>query len=225
MPTTAHRRRASAVAALTLVALVAGCGSSGTTSSPTKSPAPPTTSVAPPPPAAPSTTSVAPPPSPAPSSTSSAGSSANPAPVPGDGRTACPTNQLSISDKPASGGLGHFGIVLVFVNHGSTCTLTGYPGVDGVNGGTTVIHAQRTLRGPLGGATSTMAVTLAAGASASALLEGSVGPQPGQQCARYTSLLVTPPNNQQSVTLSVRAPICSPQIHPVVTGAAGGASS
>lgn len=141
------------------------------------------------------------------------------------GPSPCLTNQLSISDRPASAGLGHFGTVLVFTNHGAPCTLTGYPGVDGVRDGTAVVHAQRTLNGYLGGTTSTTTVTLPAGGSASALLEGFDGPEPGHECARYTSLLVTPPNDRQSVTLTSRAPICSPQIHPVVAGAAGGANS
>lgn len=213
-PVTAHRRCAGVTAALTATVLIAGCGSTSPTSSPAPSTpstilaAPPTTTAPSPPPAPPSSS----PPAPPPSTTTS-------------GPPPCLTNQLSISDKPASGGLGHAGLVLVFANHGSTCTLTGYPGVDGVRGRAAVVHAQRTLSGYLGGAKSTATVTLPGGQSASALLEGLGAPVSGQQCASYTSLMVTPPNDRQSAPLTSRAPLCSPQIHPVVAGSAGGANA
>lgn len=209
MPDTDHRKRATA-AALAVAVTVAGCGASHST----PAPAPPTTSLIPP------TTKPAPSPTAAAPSSSTSTSSTTTSPS-SDGRASCPTSRLSISDRPASAGLGHFGTVLVFTNHGAPCTLTGYPGVDGVRDGTSVVHAQRTLNGYLGGTTSTTTVTLPAGGSASALLEGFDGPEPGHECASYTSLLVTPPNDRQAVTLTVRAPLCSPQIHPVVAGAAG----
>lgn len=225
-----HRGRAvtyrgcvCAGAAVALIVLAAGCGSSSTTTSP----APSTPSAASTTLAAPKTTTPAPsPPSPAPSGPRSI----PPAPPPGtttpsSGPSLCLTNQLSISDKPASGGLSHAGIVLVFANHGAPCTLTGYPGVDGLRAGAAVVHAERTLNGYLGGAKSTATVTLAAGQSASALLEGLDGPPAGQKCASYTSLLVTPPNDRQSVPLDSRAPLCSPQIHPVVAGGSGSANA
>ncbi len=207
----ARRTCVCAGAAVALTVLLAGCGSSRTTTSP----APPTASAASTTLAAPRTTTPAPSsPSPAPSTT-----------TPSGGPSPCLTNQLSISDKPASGGLSHAGIVLVFTNHGAPCTLTGYPGVDGLRAGAAVVHAERTLSGYLGGAKSTATVTLSAGRSASALLEGLDGPPAGQKCASYTSLLVTPPNDRRSVPLNSRAPLCSPQIHPVVAGGSGSANA
>lgn len=223
MSATTARKSACAAGALALTVLTAGCGASNTPPSPAPAP---TTSTASATPAAPTTPS----PSPSPSSPSPSPSQTQPVPqpsttTPSGGPTPCLTNHLSISDKPAPGGLEHVATVLVFTNHGPTCTLTGYPGVDGLRGGTAVVHFQRTLRGDLGGATSTKTVTVPAGGSASALFEGLGAPATGQSCTRYTSLLVTPPNNRQSVPLTSKAPICSPQIHPVVPGAAGGATN
>lgn len=213
-------RKYAYAAVLATAVLTAGCGSSSTTSSPaptttaavsTTIAAPSTPSASPsPPPATPSS----PPPAPSPSTT-----------APNGGPPPCLTKQLSTIDKPGAAGVGHAGIVLVFTNKGSTCTLSGYPGVDGVRDGTAVVHAQRTLSGYLGGAPSVATVTLTVGQSASALLEGFGAPVSGQPCTAYTSLLVTPPNNQESAPLTSRAPLCSPQIHPVVKGAAGGAKN
>lgn len=217
-------RQYAYAAVLATAVLTAGCGSSSTTSSP----APSTTAAASTTIAAPSTPSASP--SPAPSPTPATPSSPPPAPAPSTtapngGPPPCLTKQLSTIDKPGAAGLGHVGIVLVFTNKGPTCTLSGYPGVDGVRAGTAVVHAQRTLSGYLGGAPSVAAVTLTAGQSASALLEGFGAPVSGQPCTAYTSLLVTPPNNRESAPLTSRAPLCSPQIHPVVKGAAGGAKT
>lgn len=224
MPTFSYRGyvRAAALAVAT-AALVTGCDSPSTTTSPTPSTRPTTsTTLSAPPANTTTTTTPAPPPAPPRSSPAAPSPSTT---TPSGGPSPCLTNQLSISDKPASGGLSHAGIVLVFTNHGAPCTLTGYPGVDGLRAGAAVVHAERTLSGYLGGAKSTATVTLPTGQSASALLEGLDGPPAGQRCASYTSLLVTPPNDRQSVPLISRAPLCSPQIHPVVVGGSGSANA
>jgi hypothetical protein len=135
----------------------------------------------------------------------------------------CGTAQLSITTGPVSGGLSHEGIVVVFTDQGPTCTLQGYPGVDGQDQGATVVEAARTLSGYLGGLSqgaSPPLVTLQTGQSASAMLEGLDGGVSGQPCPTYTSLLVTPPNQTTSVSLPAST-ICSPQIHPVVPGTTG----
>ena len=100
----------------------------------------------------------------------------------------------------------------------------GYPGLDLVtSSGAVVAHAKRTLSGMAGGATSVATVTLAAGASASALVEASDVPQNGiANCGSY-ALNVTPPEEYVSVPAgTAMMPKCDLQIHPVVAGAHGG---
>jgi hypothetical protein len=128
------------------------------------------------------------------------------------------------------GAAGHRALVLVFnnVSHTQTCTIFGYPGVDLVTaGGTAVAHLRRTLRGMAGGepagVTAPHAVTLAPGASASALAEASDVPQGGiTDCGDY-SLRITVPNQFVSVPGgTAMLPRCDAQIHPVVPGTGGG---
>jgi hypothetical protein len=147
--------------------------------------------------------------------------------APAAGPTSCTTSQLKVTTAPVSGGLNHVGIALVFTNEGPVCSLAGYPGVDGANNGIPVVAAQRTPNGYLGGlgaGSTPTTVTLATGQAASALLEGLEGGVSGQACPTYTNLLVTPPNDTQSTTVS-DATICSPEIHPVVAGITGDANT
>ena len=65
-------------------------------------------------------------------------------------------------------------------------------------------------------------VRLAPGGFASAILEGEdVNPQTSAACPRYSSLLVTPPNQTVTVRLTRLLAICDPEIHPVVVGTSG----
>jgi hypothetical protein len=134
----------------------------------------------------------------------------------------CATGRLTISVRPlGTAGLNHAGDIIAFVNHGPTCVLDGYPGIDGLAGGQAVVHAQRTARGYLGAASPTR-VVLAPGQTASALFEGLQGAVPGHPCPTYTELAVTPPNDRPSVTLALPQRLCSPQIHAVAAGTQGG---
>lgn len=45
----------------------------------------------------------------------------------------CQAGQLRVGLAQASPGASHHGYVLRFRNHGGACTLTGYPGVDGLS--------------------------------------------------------------------------------------------
>ncbi len=138
----------------------------------------------------------------------------------------CTTTQLDINTaSPSSGGgVGHTGVIIIFRNRGSTCLLGGYPGVDGLTANSrAVVHAERTPSGYLGGASSSGAITLRTGQSASTLFEGQNGASAGgPPCPQYQSLVVTPPGETHSVRLPSHYPICYPQVHPVVPGTSGG---
>jgi hypothetical protein len=123
---------------------------------------------------------------------------------------------------------GHLGLVLLFTDTGAACTLSGYPGAAlSGSGGSTLLNAQRTMSGYLGGAQGSSApasVPLASGATASALLEWSDVPVGGGGCpgTGATALLVTPPNTTVTTTLAPINVVCSGfQIHPVVPGSTG----
>jgi hypothetical protein len=129
----------------------------------------------------------------------------------------------------ASSAAGHQGVVLLFVNNGSTsCVLYGYPGAAGLNeGGAQVVQAQRTLTGMMGGlapgVTALPRITLAPGQTASAVVEGTDVPSGTEtSCPTYPSLLVTAPNAKASVTIRFALPGCSGlQVHPAVPGTSG----
>ncbi len=109
----------------------------------------------------------------------------------------------------------------------SSCTIGGYPGVAGLDAtGHQLTQAQRTLSGYLGGATSVSSFQLGPGQTASALVEGTSVPSGSQSsCTSYASLLVTPPNNTQSVIVHVSLPACSGlQVHPTVDNPSGSSS-
>ncbi|HVC14496.1 MAG TPA: DUF4232 domain-containing protein [Acidimicrobiales bacterium] len=168
------------------------------------------------------TTTTAPPTS---SSTPTSTTSAAP------GTTRCTFADLSISHGQGGAGLGHEGGPLLFKNTGSsTCTLSGYPGVAALNAtGQQVSQAQRSPNGYLGGmetgSTAPPVVTLAPGATASALVEGTDVPEgTASSCPTYPALLVTPPTSTHSQRVTLPLPGCSPlQIHPVVPGTTGSA--
>jgi hypothetical protein len=141
----------------------------------------------------------------------------------------CAGPSVGVSGKMASAAAGHQGIVLLFINNGSTsCVLYGYPGAAGLNAsGAQVAQAQRTLTGMMGGlapgVTALPRITLAPGQSASAVVEGTDVPSGTEtSCPTYSSLLVTAPNAKVSVPIPLSLPGCSGlQVHPVVPGTSG----
>jgi hypothetical protein len=150
------------------------------------------------------------------------------------GTPPCGLAQVLISDTGGGAGLGHEDQVLVFTNDShSVCTLTGYPGVAGLNAyGEQIIQATRSLNGYLGGllpgATTPPVVSLAPGQTASAIVEGTDNPIGPQPCPYYPSLLVTPPNLTDGLRVEVSDlstqgfPGCSGlDVHPVVAGSSG----
>jgi len=144
--------------------------------------------------------------------------------------TTCTSAQLQVHSLGPQAALGHIGLVIAFTNaSATTCTLSGYPGVALLNSsGSQVAQAVRTPSGYLGGLQSGQpipVVTIAAGASASALVEGTDDSASGGSCTIYPEILVTPPNLRQAVPLTSSLPGCTPvQVHPVVPGTTGSTS-
>ncbi len=202
------------VVALVVVGLggvtAAGCSSGTPTSAPTTSTAPSASTSAP---------STVPPSTAPPSTTTTTGAQTS----------ACADGQIMVSAGTSGAGLGHEGQVLLFTNVSSSpCTLTGYPGVAGLDAqGAQVVQAVRTPMGYLGGlltgSTTPPTVVLAPAAVASALAEGTDNPTNGAtSCPTYPSLLVTAPDLTVSVRVAAGLPGCSPiEVHPVVPGTTG----
>ena len=150
----------------------------------------------------------------------------------------CHNGQIAVSGAGGGSGLGHQDQVILFTNQSqSTCALSGYPGVAGLDGqGDQAVQAQRTLGGYMGGlppgATTPPNASLAPGQTASAKAEGTDNPVGSDiSCPYYPVLLVTPPNLTDSVRVTVSElgtnglPGCSPiEVHPVVPGTTGDAN-
>jgi hypothetical protein len=137
---------------------------------------------------------------------------------------ACGNNWLVVSNTPAQGAAGHGMFLLRFKNNtSSTCTLTGYPGLDARDAaGHVIAHAQRTLSGAAGGAHAVTPVTIAPGNYASAGVEWmNFNPTTGGNCTFSASVATTPPNTTQTVVLPVSVSLCDLQVHPVVAGIEG----
>ncbi|WP_200902665.1 DUF4232 domain-containing protein [Mycobacterium sp. EPa45] len=132
----------------------------------------------------------------------------------------CASAQLVVSTGPVRAAVGHRGVPLVFslAPGAGVCTLTGYPGVDSGAGGP-LLHAERTVRGYLGGLPSGVdvppTVTVSPGHPAQAIVEGLAVDDDGQQCPTYTALLVTAPDTTGTVTVPVAIDTCRLQVHPV----------
>jgi len=164
---------------------------------------------------------------------SPAATTGTPAPSPSP---PCTNSQVSVTNTGGGAAAGHENQILLFTNTGSTaCTLTGYPGVAGLDaGGAQRVQARRSVGGYMGGlapdTTTLPRVSLAPGRSASAVVEGTDNPLGAQPCPYYLYLLVTPPNLTKEVRVQVFGlgtqpgglPGCSPiEVHPVVAGTTG----
>lgn len=134
-------------------------------------------------------------------------------------------NQLDMSIGQEGAGLGHIGEPVLFRNAGSsTCTMFGYPSITMFTHGNPS-GVDYTPNGYLGGVSGSgpSMVTLAPGASASALVEGTDNPiGNATSCSRFDSMQITPPGESQKVTLETQLPGCSTiEVHPVVSGTSG----
>ena len=139
----------------------------------------------------------------------------------------CTTAELSVTLGLNSGAAGTIGQVLLFENRSTlTCLLHGFPGVAGLdNVGNQIAQATRVVNEvPFTGSTASLpTVTLAPGATASALVLTSDVPRGGAtSCVSYSGLLVTPPNALQSVQLTVSLPGCDGlRVGPAYSGTTG----
>ncbi len=144
---------------------------------------------------------------------------------------ACSGPQLAIGlGHGGGGGLGHQQVVFTFRNISSqTCTLTGYPGINGLIPTGQNLPAARRLRGYLGGVTGSTppVLDLAPGDTASAMAEDTdVAPYPATSCATFNAFLVTPPNTTDTQRIVADLAACSRlEIHPVVPGTTGSEKS
>ena len=143
------------------------------------------------------------------------------------GTTSCTGSQIKVTLGQSSAGMSHDAEPLVFTNTSSTtCTMQGYPGAAIMSGSTVVLNATRTLNGYIGDErqlSSAPLITLAPGATASAMLESLANA--GETCYPTGSgtLEVTPPNTTATTSLTSMTVgtngICADfQVHPVVAG-------
>lgn len=134
----------------------------------------------------------------------------------------CASRQLAISLGPESAASGRLALPIRFHDSGGTCSLRGYPRVDGLSAsGQVVVSAKSALTGYFG-SWSIATITLKNGRTASALLEGVDASFFAHPPPSYSRLLVTPPNASQSVRLRAPYPLAHLTIHPVVAGRNGG---
>ena len=138
--------------------------------------------------------------------------------------SSCGNGSIAVSNTSTQGATGHGSFVVLFKNVGTTsCTLTGYPSVDAVNGtGQALAHAQQTLSGFMGGAASVGTVSLGPGGLASATVEWlNFNPQTSGDCIFSAAVAAAPPGISTRAHLSVSVSICDLQVHPTVAGTSG----
>ncbi|MEV5833037.1 DUF4232 domain-containing protein [Nocardia sp. NPDC052112] len=132
----------------------------------------------------------------------------------------CVGSQLIIGVEKMSPGAGHRGVRVRFsvVGASGACVLAGYPGVDTGPGGP-LLHAERTLRGYMGGLPADVdtppTVVLDHDHNAEAVVEGGAVDAEGNQCSTYTGLLVTAPNTTDTHAVSTTIDTCTLSVHPV----------
>lgn len=181
-----------AAAALIVLAAVAGCASSSSSSS--SAPASSSSS------AAAGGSTVVPPPTTPPASLSPAVT--GPAP--------CATSDLNVTLGPSNGAAGSVYQTIVFTNtSGATCTLYGYPGVSLVSAPP---YRQIGLAAQRSSTTPVTTITLASGATASAVLRVVNALNFGAATCSPTKgafLRIYPPNQTAPVYLADAAEVCA----------------
>ena len=180
-----------------VVGLIAGCSAHQTTpvaSSPSAAPSAPSSTAA-----APATVTVtaapAPPPAPTPQAVGQ-----------------CSDGDLSVISGTMQSADTQRHVVVSFINVSShPCTLFGYPGADLVTpvGGVLINVPRRP-------AAASHRLTLAPNDVAHADIQSyAIDTSTGNDCARWGTVVVTPPNDFQSHTLNVELPICSASVSSV----------
>jgi hypothetical protein len=137
----------------------------------------------------------------------------------------CAQGQITVSAGKKHTASGHVSAPLLFRNTAHTaCTLSGFPGVAGLDAkGGQVLQAKQVTHGYLDTSTITT-VTVAPGATVSALVVGVNVPNSDlTSCPSYPELLVTPPGSHTSTKVKLSMPGCPTlQVSPIVRGSKGG---
>jgi hypothetical protein len=139
----------------------------------------------------------------------------------------CTVTTLSVTAQQGPSGSTHRSVILVFTNTGTVaCEMKNYPAVALLDGGGQITQsAAEDDSGYLGGIRDPNApdVTVAPGASASAMLESLATNQDGTSCTPPASMKINPPYDvQHSVTVAFVGDGCSTfEVHPVVPGTSG----
>lgn len=193
------------VAALIVLASVAGCSSSS--SSPSTPASSPSTSS----PAAPS------------SNTAPATAPASSLPPAATGPSPCATSGLNVTLGPSSGYAGGVDQTIVFTNtSGATCTLYGYPGVSLVSAPP---YTQIGLAAQRSSTTPVKLITLATGATASAVLQVVDALNFGTATCSPTKaafLRIYPPNQTVPVYLADASEVCAQPVQTLFISAVQG---
>ncbi|MFE3056302.1 DUF4232 domain-containing protein [Nocardia sp. NPDC059239] len=134
---------------------------------------------------------------------------------------ACASGQVDVTAQSMGAAMSHNGITLTFAiaNPSQACTLTGYPGLDEIIDTGTVIHAERTPNGYIGGlpaGTDTApTVVVKSGHPAHAIAEGtSCGPY-NKPDPKVVKTEVTAPNSTDTRVIDAAVYTCTLKIHPV----------
>jgi hypothetical protein len=137
------------------------------------------------------------------------------------GTPMCATSQLSVAQTGGDAGAGNLYFYLVFTNtSGSTCHLTGYPGVSLLDGSGKQLGQPATREHP-----GYAAVVLKTGASASDTIH--TANQQGTCLPTSKSLRVYPPGNTASVTVPAQITECfnTFSVTPLAAGTGGNPSN
>jgi hypothetical protein len=121
----------------------------------------------------------------------------------------CSDDDLAVTNGPLVSDHSERHVTVSFRNKSThSCTLFGYPGADlDTAAGGLMIHVPRRP------ADAAHLVTLSPGFVASADVSAHAGDtSTGDKCARWGNLVVTPPNDSVSHTMSVAVPICDATI-------------
>ena len=130
------------------------------------------------------------------------------------GTTTCSVSQLKVTTGPSNGAAGTIYNAMILTNtSATTCTLQGYPGMQLLNAQgqklpTNVVRGGLSFQDPAANQSPSL-VTLASQQAAQYDWSYSDVPVGNQQtCPMASSVLVTPPNDFTSATISLQVPSC-----------------
>ncbi|WP_083913431.1 DUF4232 domain-containing protein [Nocardia concava] len=134
---------------------------------------------------------------------------------------ACAPGQVDVTAQNMGAATSHYGLTLVFsiANPAQACTLTGYPGMDEITETGEVVHAERTLRGFIGGLPEgndkEPTVVVKSGHPARAVAESVACGVLDKPDPKVAKVEVTPPNSTDTRVIDKSLTVCNLKIHPV----------